>query len=103
MNETSITRLAAHERLVGLTDSARLRALSDEDIANAVASDPDAAPLDIDWSQAELVIPPRKVAISIRLDEDILDFFKHAGAGYQSRINAVLRTYMRAKEGEPGS
>ena len=102
MNERSITRLAAHERPVGVTDSERLQALSDEDIAKAVASDPDAAPFDIDWSQAELVIPRRKVAISIRLDEDILDFFKHAGTGYQSRINAVLRTYMRAKEGEPG-
>ncbi|WP_244472285.1 MULTISPECIES: BrnA antitoxin family protein [unclassified Methylobacterium] len=87
---------------MGLTDLARLEALSDEDIAAAVASDPDAAPLDIDWSRAQLVIPQRKAPISIRLDEDVLDFFKRGGAGYQSRINAVLRSYMRAKESEPG-
>jgi len=72
-------------------------ALTDEDIAKAVANDPDAAPLDIDWSDAVLVIPARKKAISIRVDEDVLDFFKKEGDGYQRRINAVLRSYMQQK------
>ena len=52
---------------------------------------------DIDWSEAVLVIPPKKHAISIRLDEDVLDYFKKEGAGYQRRINAVLRSYMQQK------
>jgi uncharacterized protein (DUF4415 family) len=34
---------------------------------------------------------PTKVLTSIRLDADILEFFKSQGAGYQSRINAALR------------
>ncbi|NBO14663.1 MAG: hypothetical protein EBV20_05955 [Betaproteobacteria bacterium] len=34
---------------------------------------------------------PTKVLTSIRLDADILDFFKSQGVGYQSRINAALR------------
>ena len=34
---------------------------------------------------------PTKVLTSVRLDADILDFFKSKGAGYQSRINAALR------------
>jgi uncharacterized protein (DUF4415 family) len=72
-------------------------ALTDEDIANAVARDPDAAPIDIDWSNAVLVMPAPKKAISIRIDEDVLDFFKREGAGYQRRINAVLRSYMQQK------
>jgi uncharacterized protein (DUF4415 family) len=72
-------------------------ALTDEDIAKAVADDPDAAPIDIDWSDAVLVIPARKKAISIRVDEDVLDFFKKEGDGYQRRINAVLRSYMQQK------
>ena len=81
----------------GKTDWARVDALTDEDIANAVANDPDAVPIDIDWSDAVLVIPTRKKAISIRVDEDVLDYFKSEGDGYQRRINAVLRSYMQQK------
>ncbi|PHR00124.1 MAG: hypothetical protein COB29_16210 [Sulfitobacter sp.] len=39
---------------------------------------------------------PGKKAISLRLDTDVIDWFKSEGKGYQSRINAVLRAYMRA-------
>ena len=39
---------------------------------------------------------PHKVQISIRLDEDIIEWFKAQGSGYQSRINAVLRAYVEA-------
>ena len=39
---------------------------------------------------------PRKAAISLRLDADVLDWFKAQGGGYQTRINAVLRAYMEA-------
>ncbi|OHC51701.1 MAG: hypothetical protein A3D16_06715 [Rhodobacterales bacterium RIFCSPHIGHO2_02_FULL_62_130] len=38
-----------------------------------------------------------KVHVSIRLDEDVLRFFKSMGAGHLPRINAVLRTYMHAR------
>ncbi len=85
------------ERRKGKTDWARVDALTDEDIAKAVAEDPDAAPIDIDWSDAVLVMPARKKAISIRVDEDVLDLFKKEGDGYQRRINAVLRSYMQQK------
>jgi uncharacterized protein (DUF4415 family) len=72
--------------------------ITDDEIAAAVASDPDAAPVDIDWSKAVLVVPPRKKAISIRLDPDVLDYFKNEGPGYQRRINAVLRSYVEQKQ-----
>jgi uncharacterized protein (DUF4415 family) len=85
------------DRRRGKTDWARVDKLTDEDIAKAVANDPDAAPINIDWSDADLVIPARKKAISIRVDQDVLDFFKKAGNGYQRRINAVLRSYMQQK------
>nr|WP_246730929.1 BrnA antitoxin family protein [Methylobacterium sp. 2A] len=71
--------------------------MSDADIADAAGQDPDAVPLDIDWSRAEVTVPPRKIPVSIRLDADVLDYFRHEGAGYQSRINAVLRSYVRAR------
>ena len=85
------------DRRKGKTDWARVDALTDEDIAKPVASDPDAVPIGIDWSDAVLVIPAKKKAISIRVDEDVLDFFKKEGDGYQRRINAVLRSYMQQK------
>jgi uncharacterized protein (DUF4415 family) len=79
----------------GKTDWAVVDALTDEEIAEAVRNDPDAVPLDIDWSEAVLVIPPKKKAISIRVDEDVLDYFKKQGSGYQRRMNAVLRSYVQ--------
>jgi uncharacterized protein (DUF4415 family) len=97
MKKENIVTRKWGDRRKGKTDWARVDALTDEDIAKAVANDPDAAPIDIDWSDAVLVIPPRKKAISIRLDEDVLDYFKRQGDGYQRRINAVLRSYMQQK------
>ncbi len=82
---------------MGKTDWAVVDALSDEEIEKAIRNDPDAVPLDFDWSEAVLVIPPKKKAISIRVDEDVLDYFKKEGSGYQRRINAVLRSYMQQK------
>jgi uncharacterized protein (DUF4415 family) len=97
MKKENIVRRKWGDRRKGKTDWARVDALTDEDIAKAVANDPDAAPLDIDWSDAVLVTLTKKKAISIRVDEDVLDFFKKEGDGYQRRINAVLRSYMQQK------
>ena len=97
MRKSSAVTRKWGDRRKGKTDWARVDALTDEDIAKAVANDPDAVPIDIDWSDAVLVIPTRKRAISIRVDEDVLDFFKRQGEGYQGRMNAVLRSYMQQK------
>jgi uncharacterized protein (DUF4415 family) len=96
-NEKNIAIVSRDIPRKGKTDWARFDALSDDDIAKAVANDPDAVAIDIDWSDAVLVMPAKKKAISIRLDEDVLDFFKREGEGYQRRINAVLRSYMQQK------
>jgi uncharacterized protein (DUF4415 family) len=86
------------ERRKGQTDWARLDAMTDEEIEASIAGDPDWQEFnDMDWSKAVLVIPPKKKAISIRVDEDVLDYFKKEGAGYQRRMNAVLRSYMQQK------
>lgn len=96
-SDKNITIVSRDSPRKGKTDWARFDALTDEDIAKAVASDPDAVPIDLDWSDAVLVMPPKKKAISIRVDEDVLDYFKSQGEGYQRRINAVLRSYMQQK------
>ena len=46
------------------------------------------------WNDAKVILPEKKVSISIRLDSDILSFFEKQGRGYQSKINAVLRSYL---------
>ena len=86
------------DRRKGKTDWARFDTMTDEEVEASIANDPDWAEFkDIDWSNAVLVIPPKKKAISIRVDEDVLDYFKREGDGYQRRINAVLRSYMQQK------
>lgn len=76
------------------TDWARVDAMTDADIEAAMRADPDwQHDLDPDWANA-VAMPAAKIAISIRLDDDVLAFFKAAGPGYQKRINAVLRSYM---------
>jgi uncharacterized protein (DUF4415 family) len=44
---------------------------------------------------------PRKKAITLRLDADVLDWFKKPGRGYQTRINRALRQMMREEKQEP--
>ena len=86
------------------TDWARVDAMTDAEIEANMRDDPDWAEfMDIDWSKATVVIPVPKDPISIRLDTDVLDFFKASGKGYQTRINVVLRHYMdeRRKAGKP--
>jgi uncharacterized protein (DUF4415 family) len=46
------------------------------------------------WDEAELVVPVAKQAISLRVDEDVLEWFRGLGPRYQTRMNAVLRTFM---------
>jgi len=76
------------------TDWSKFDAQTDEDIAKAVTEDPDAAPLDIDWSTAKVYFPRPKQATSLRIDPDVLAFFKATGKGYQTRMNGVLRAYV---------
>jgi len=46
------------------------------------------------WADAVLVPPRIKQPISLRVDADVLEWFRKSGRGYQTRMNAVLRTYM---------
>ncbi len=99
MKERNITVVSRYVPTKIKSDLARLRKTTDAEIDAQIASDPDLQETkDIDWSKAVLVIPPKKKAISIRVDEDVLDYFKTDGDGYQRRINAVLRSYMQQKK-----
>lgn len=98
MSEKHIVRRSLSDRRPGKTDWGRVDALTDADIEKAITEDPDAAPiLDEEWFRtAKVILPEPKTPISIRLDREVLDWFKAQGPGYQSRINAVLTAYVKA-------
>jgi len=84
----------------GNTDWQRLRALSDSEVLfteDAPATSPE------DWANAiahtGLPVPPRKTQIALRVDDDVLAWFKAQGTGYQTRMNAVLRAFRDAHVG----
>jgi uncharacterized protein (DUF4415 family) len=81
------------------TDYARLAKLSEDEIERMAQSDPDHPGLDAEfWRRLdEVETPQSKEAISIKLDKDVLAFFRKQGRGYQTRINTVLRRYMQAR------
>ena len=47
------------------------------------------------WEKAKPKIPNNKKAVSIRLDNDLLEWFKKQGSGYQTLMNAILKSYMQ--------
>jgi uncharacterized protein (DUF4415 family) len=79
------------------TDWAKVDAMTEAELEASIAADPDAheAP---DWSQAVLGLPPRKEHINIRLDADVLAWFRQSGRGYQTRINNVLRAFVESRK-----
>ena len=79
------------------TNLRRVKAQTDAAIRKAVASDPDSFVPDADWlRRARLVMPQRKETVTLRLDPDVLSWFRREGRGYQTRINAVLRAFVQA-------
>jgi uncharacterized protein (DUF4415 family) len=70
--------------------------MSDSEVRDSSPPELSELPSDF-WDSAELVEPVRKQAVSLRIDEDVLDWFRQHGPRYQSRMNAVLRSYMNAR------
>ncbi|MCC6467622.1 MAG: BrnA antitoxin family protein [Alphaproteobacteria bacterium] len=82
-----------------MTDWDRFRRLTDADITKAISEDPDTFELTPEmWKHAKLVLPEKKATITMTIDRDVLAFFKKGGRGYQTRINAVLRSFMDAQD-----
>ena len=78
------------------TDYARLDALCAAEIESIAENDIEGAPMsDEEWARAEVRQPVKK-PVGLKLDDDILSWFKSQGRGYQTRINAVLRRYVEA-------
>ena len=78
--------------------SRAFREMSEEEVERRAAADPDAGVIPTGfWDKAELRMPLTKQQITLRLDPDVIGWFKRTGKGYQSRMGAVLRSYVEAK------
>lgn len=75
------------------TDWARIDAMRDKDIDFS-----DAPELGPDFFANAIIWPGPKKQITLRIDPDILTFFRKQGRGYQSSMNAVLRKYMESQK-----
>ncbi|MES2212265.1 MAG: BrnA antitoxin family protein [Pseudomonadota bacterium] len=50
------------------------------------------------WTNAKVNLPKTKKSLTLRLDPDVINWFKKNGKGYQTKINAVLKAYVEAHE-----
>ena len=82
------------------TDWARVDAMTEAELEAAIASDPDWADIPRDWYQHATPCYPEgtRTQIRLRIDPDLLAWFKRQGPGYQARINAALRAFVEAHE-----
>ena len=91
------TKRSASKRGTG-TNWGKLGRMSAAAIRKGIAADPDANATDEDfWKSARVVMPTPKEIVTMRLDADLLRWFRQQ-RGYQTRINAILRAYMQAQD-----
>jgi uncharacterized protein (DUF4415 family) len=74
------------------TDLKRLRDIPDEEIDFSDIPELD----DSFWKNATLVMPENKQSVHLRVDADVLEWFRRQGRGHLTRMNAVLRSYYEA-------
>jgi uncharacterized protein (DUF4415 family) len=92
---TSKPPVASERPVRGRADLAKLRRVTEREIRRTAPAELADLPDDF-WTDAEVVDPAPKQPISLRVDRDVLAWFRNQGPRYQSRINAVLRSYVVA-------
>ena len=85
----------------GRTDWARATSLPEEELERSIAADPDDVHEQIDWNKAIIGLPSLKKHINIRVDTDVLDWFRSQGRGYQTMMNNVLRAFVDSRSHGP--
>ena len=88
---------ALRRRGASRTDWRKVDAMSEAELDAAVAADPDDVAGGLDWTKAVRGLPPPKQAVKLRIDADVLAWFKATGKGYQTRMNNVLRAFVESR------
>ena len=76
------------------SDLKRLDKMTDADINYSDSPSLD----DSFFTKATVTLPQKKDSVTLRIDHDVLEFFKHQGKGYQTLINAILKIYVNTKQ-----
>ncbi|TLU54125.1 MAG: hypothetical protein FDX18_11480 [Chlorobium sp.] len=85
---------AMQERGESESNWEKASAMTEEEIEAAIADDQDETGMVVDWSKASIELPQPKAVLNMRVDYEVLQFFRNQGKGYQTKINAVLRSYV---------
>jgi uncharacterized protein (DUF4415 family) len=99
-----ITRASLGKGGKGQTDWERVDAMTEEEIAQAIAQDPDTFEPGPGWRQRAMILRPGqpKIRVTAYFDQEVVEWFRAQGRGYQTRMNAVLRAYMEGvRESHP--
>jgi uncharacterized protein (DUF4415 family) len=89
---------ARQERGESKSNWAQASTMTDAEIEAAIADDPDETGMVVDWSKASIELPQPKAILNMRVDYEVLQFFRNQGKGYQTKINAVLRSYVNQRK-----
>jgi uncharacterized protein (DUF4415 family) len=94
--DEELNKLAKQEGT--LSDWRKASNMTKTEIEERVASDSDETEMVMDWDNTTVEPPQSKAVLNMRIDRDLLDYFRKTGKGYQSRINAILRSYVERRE-----
>jgi len=80
------------------TDFRRVDAMTPAEVEALAVTDAD----NFDWANAKIGLPGPKQQLTVRFDKDVIDWFRSQGSGYQTRMNAVLRSFVEAQRERTG-
>jgi uncharacterized protein (DUF4415 family) len=79
------------------TDWGKANAMTGKKLEVSIRADVDDVQVEPDWTQAIMGVPAPKDHINIRIDHDVLEWFKANGRGYQTLMNNVLRAFVKSR------
>ncbi|HRK96038.1 MAG TPA: BrnA antitoxin family protein [Rhodospirillales bacterium] len=89
---------AMRARGEGRSDWSKVDAIPEKELERLVAEEGEEGELVEGWAETiEIGMPRPKIHMNLRIDADVVDWFRAQGSGYQTRMNAVLRAFMEAR------
>lgn len=80
------------------TDWKKVDTMSEAGLEASIAADPDDVHEPLDWTRAVKTPPPPKQPVKLRVDADVLEWFRKTGKGYQTQMNNVLRAFVESRK-----
>jgi uncharacterized protein (DUF4415 family) len=79
------------------SDWDRVRNMAEEELERSIADDPDWRDLIVDWDKATWFPPEKKEAVTLSIDQEVVDWFRQQGGDFRDRITKMLSEYVRAR------